>query len=111
MDGIESVLSVNGLKLTTLHHSHRFLRIVITQAEQSVLFSDIPPGHAQAWLQAGQVHMLHLGGDLLGLMDFGGDGTGLVRWLTNIKSFNFPIFSFGGIGAGQGILQIWSDSQ
>ena len=39
MDGIESVLSVNRLKLTTLHHSHRFLRIVITQAEQSVLFS------------------------------------------------------------------------
>lgn len=42
--------------------------MVIT-AEQSVLFSDIAPGHAQAWLQAGQVHMLHLGGDLVGLID------------------------------------------
>ena len=44
-------------------------RIVITQPEQGVPFSDKPPGHAQAWLQAGQVHMLHLGGDLFGLMD------------------------------------------
>ena len=38
--------------------------------------------------------MLHLGGDLLGLMDFGGDGTGLVRWLTNIKSFIFIYMTF-----------------
>ncbi len=43
-------------------------RIVITQPEQGVPFSDKPPGHAQAWLQAGQVHMLHLGGDLFGWM-------------------------------------------
>lgn len=37
MDGIESVLSVNGLKLTTLHQSHRFLRIVITSRTECLV--------------------------------------------------------------------------